>query len=129
MNQEQFENKLLGEFIDDSTKILTDFADGYDLKSVELGKNKDYFEIYEWVCSENINTPVLMKGKTVVCSYRTGFVLIMNNNTEKAESIFKVYELRNTSIPKNKGLVCAVGHETVHLYWFDDGEYYCEHTR
>lgn len=114
MVKEQFEGKLLGELVDDSTKILGRFMDGYDPKAAELGSD---FEIDE--CGE----------KTVVTSYRSGFILIINNSTEKVEAVFNVYEIRNVYINKERGLVSAVGHETVHYYWLDNGEYDSEHTR
>jgi len=114
MNKEQFKGKLLGELVDDSTKIHGSFVDGYDPKSAEL---TGYFDIDK------------MKEKTVVASFDTGFVLIINNSTEKVEAVFKVYEPRNVTVDEERGLVCVVGHEAVHFYWLDNGEYYSEHTR
>lgn len=115
MNEEQFKDKLLGEFINDSTKILTKFVEGYDCKSVKLyGTTMSIYESRE---------------KTVIASYETGMVLIMDNSTQKADAIFNVYELEHVSVNKKRGLVTARGHETVHQYWLDDGEYEAEHTR
>ncbi len=110
----EFKDKLLGEFINDSTKILTKFTEGYDCKSVKL---YGYIDIYE------------AGEKTVVASYETGMVLIMDNSTQKADAIFNVYEMEHASLNKKRGLVTARGHETIHQYWLDDGEYEAEHTR
>ncbi len=77
MNEEQCKDKLLGEFINDSTKILTKLTEGYDRKSVKLYGYIDNYEAGE---------------KTVVASYETDIVLIMENKNQKAEAIVNVYE-------------------------------------
>lgn len=110
----EFEGKLLGEFIDDSTKMLTKFTEGFDCKSVKLHGLMDIYEVGE---------------KTIVASHEVGVVLIVDNNTQKADALFYVYELEHTSVNEKRGLVTARGHESVHQYWLDDGEYEAEYTR
>lgn len=101
-----YEGKTIGELIDGSTKILTEFREGYDYKAIKL-KHVDY-----------VNGP---DGKLVVLDCSSGFVLIVNG--ENVEAMFNVYEIRDFDINKKRGLLTVSGHETTSQYWFDDGEY------
>ena len=56
-------------------------------------------------------------------------IFIFNSYTEKLKAMFHVYEIHSVIINKERGLLTVAGHESIHHYWFDNGEYSEEHTR
>ncbi len=107
-----YEGKTIGEIINDSTKILTKFREGYDYKTVEL-KHIDYMEGPD--------------NKVVMIDCSSGFVLVANG--ENIEVMFNVDEIRHFDINVKRGSLTVVGHETISRYWFDNGEYEMDYTR
>jgi hypothetical protein len=62
-----------------------------------------------------------------VVLYDDYYVFVLNNG--KLKAVFHVYEIHSVILNKKRGLMIVEGHETIHQYWFDDGEYSEEHTR
>jgi len=133
--KEDFEGKKIGDIITDDTKILTEFKDGFDVKEVVL----------RWVSIKKHDTVVpIGSGFSLDALPRTYHVveasdysLPLKQNDDyilcfidkKPVALFNVYDLEYVSLNGKRGLVTARGHETVHEYWFDDGEYKENYTR
>ena len=107
--KEDLIGKKIGDIITDDTKILTEFTNGFNVKDVvlkfaEVQTHGDYAVVYD--------------EYYVICF-----------KSEKPVALFHVYELRDCALNGERGLVTAMGHETTHEYWFDNGEYEGRHTR
>ena len=111
MDKDFFKGKLIGDVIDEGTKILTKFRKGYDVRAVEI---RDI-----WLRQEG--------PYTVFSDWMNDIVICFENGKPKA--LFSVYDMENVSLNGKRGLVTAVGHETSHQYWFDNGEYKEQYTR
>ena len=105
--------KKISDIITDKTKILTEFVDGYEIKDKVFINDDMYSGSYE-------NMDVLVDSNS-------GIVICLKDG--QAVCLFGVYEVQDVSLNGKRGLVTAMGHETVHEYWFDDGEYRSDHTR
>lgn len=109
---DNYNGKTIGELIDDSTKILTKFVEGFDYASAKI---------------DNVDCIQGPDGKLVVLDCRSGYVLIVSDG--RVEAMFNVYEIQQFDINKKRGVLTIVGHETIDKYWFDDGEYEMDYTR
>ena len=109
MEKEDFEGKKIGDIITDDTKVLTKFKDGFDVKEVEL----------KWVSIKKYDSFSVVEANDYVLCFID----------KKPVALFNVYDLEYVSLNGKRGLVTARGHETVHEYWFDDGEYKEDYTR
>lgn len=107
-----FENKKVGDIIDENTKVLTKYVEGYDVYEQVLGKDVS-IQIHENIA--------------VVADYKTGIIICFKD--DKAVALFSVYEIHHVSLNGARGLLKASGHETIHEYWFDNGEYSTDSTR
>ena len=106
-------DKKIGDIITEETKILTEFMDDYDVKDQVLKKHNLSKESYE--------------DFDILTDLGNDIVICFKNN--QAVCLFHVYEIHDVSLNGKRGIVTAVGHETIHEYWFDDGEYNERHTR
>lgn len=111
MDKSFFEGKTIGDIIDEDTKILTKFMEGYDVKTekirdISLQQDGPY---------------------TVFTDYMSSIIVCFEN--EKPKALFFVYECMNVKLNSKRGMVSTVGHETHDQYWFDDDEYTSEYTR
>ncbi len=106
-----FENAKVGDVTDEDTKILTSFVEGYDVRS------------------EVLKSPLVKThgNLAAICDFDTGLVICFKN--DKPVALFCVYEIHNFSFNGERGHISVVGHETVHEYWFDNGEYVTDSTR
>lgn len=111
--KDHFMGKTIGDFINDNTKILTEFKDDYDVKSQEIRDVMLYAD----------------NSYLVMADYLSGLVLcfevcyIGQEQTIELKALFYVYDLMDVSLNGKRGLVTAVGHEASNQYWFDDNEY------
>lgn len=107
-----FENTKVGDIIDENTETLTKYIEGYDVRNEVLGKD--------------VNTQT-HENIAVVADYKTGIIICFKD--DKAVALFSVYEIHHVSLNGERGLLKASGHETIHEYWFDNGEYVTDSTR
>lgn len=108
MEIKDIEGKKIKEIMNENTVVCDDLKDGWDdgvIKFVSKAGTVD-------------NITVL---------YTEYYVFIFNKKNLRA--VFYVYEVRKVYLNKKRKLVIAVGHETVHEYWLDDGEYNSNYTR
>lgn len=105
--------KKVSDIITNETKILTEFMNGYEIRKQVFKKYNLSKESYE-----NID---------VLTDFSNDIVICFKDN--QAVCLFHVYEVHDVSLNGKRGLVTAAGHETVHEYWFNDGEYNERHTR
>lgn len=112
MDKTFFENKTIGEVINESTKIPQTFMEGYDIKTEKI---RDIFLLRD----ENNNT--------VFADWLSGIVIVYKNDNPKI--LFSVYDIEDVNFNKERGLILASGHETIHEYWLDNGEYNERYTR
>jgi hypothetical protein len=105
--------KKIGDIITDETKILTKFMDDYEIRDQILKEHNLSKESYE--------------DFDVLTDFGNDIVICFKNN--QAVCLFNVYDIEDVSLNGKRGVVTAIGHETAHEYWFDDGEYNERHTR
>jgi len=63
----------------------------------------------------------------VLTDMRNDLVLCFKDNI--LTHMFYCYEISHSSLNGKRGMVKVMGHETIHEYWFDDGEYSKNYTR
>jgi len=102
------EGKQIKDIMSEDTVVLDNLKDGWDN------------DVIKFTCNAGV-----MGDITVL--YTEYYVFIFKGSELK--TVFFVYELRRAFFNKKRGVVTAVGHETMHEYWIDDGEYHCGHTR
>ena len=102
------EGKQIKEIMDEDTVVLDNLKEGWDNDIIRFTSSAG-----------------TMGDITVL--YTEYYVFIFKGS--KLKTVFFVYELHRASFNKKRGVVTAVGHETMHEYWLDDGEYNCRHTR
>jgi len=105
--------KKISDIITNETKILTEFTNGYEIRNQVFKKYNLSKESYE-----NIDVLTDFGNDVVICF-----------KNDQAVCLFHVYEVNDVYLNGKRGLVTAMGHETIHEYWFDDGEYSERHTR
>ncbi len=108
MKIKDIEGKRIKEIMDADTIVCDDLRAGWDETVIE--------------------SPLLagtLDDTTVI--YTEYYVFIFDG--QKLKAVFHVYEVRDVSFNKERGLVTAVGHETTHEYWLDNGEYKSDYTR
>lgn len=110
---EILEGKTVGNIITKDTKILTEFVDGYDVTTAKMRKNCLSLETYE-----NLSVLTDLGNNLVICF-----------KDDIPVCLFHVYEIDHVSLNGKRGMIKASGHETIHEYWFDNGEYDTEYTR
>jgi hypothetical protein len=102
------DGKQIKEIMNENTVVLDELKDGWDNDVIRFTSNAGTV------------------GDITVL-YTEYYVFIFDKTDLRA--VFYVYEIRRVSFNKKRGVVTAVGHETMHEYWLDDGEYNCRHTR
>ena len=110
IKKEDVRGTRIGDVINKDTVVLTEFMAGFVLENEILDA------YYEYLHHDKFT--VIATEAYVLC-----FV------DEQAVALFSVYELCHCSFNKKRGVVKAEGHETIHEYWFDDGEYREDNTR
>ena len=105
--------KKVSDIITNETKILTEFTNGYEIRKQVFKKHNLSKESYEDI--------------DVLTDFSNDIIICFKNN--QAVCLFHVYEINDVSLNGKRGVVTATGHETVHEYWFDDGEYNERYTR
>lgn len=108
MEPEDIKGKKIKEIIDKDTQICDKLTDNWDDDVI--------IQVYKSGTIGNI---------TVL--YGDDYVFIFDK--KKLKAIFYVYDLAYVTTNDKRGFITAGGHETVHEYWLDDGEYHKEHTR
>jgi len=108
MEAKDIDGKRIKEIMSEGTKVLDDLMDGWDNTIIKF--------------PEKAGT---LGDITVL--HTEYYVFIFNK--EELQTVFHVYEARAVTFNKERGLVTAVGHETMHEYWLDNGEYNCVNTR
>ncbi len=112
-NKENLVGKKVGDIIDGDTKILTNFKDGYDVTKAEFKEGTIIVDSHD--------------DMAVISDFSNHLVLCAK--ADKIVALFHVYDIYNVSLNSKKKMVTAIGHETNHQYWFDDGDYDEQHTR
>ena len=107
MEIKNIKGKRIKEVINKDTQICDKFVDGWDNDVIKNPLNFSFQDI------------------TVLCD--SVYVFIFDR--EKLKAIFCVYELEHIFFNKKRGVVTAIGHETLHEYWLDDGEYNKKYIR
>ena len=102
------DGKKIKEIMNENTKVCDNLRDGWDDSVIEF-----------------VSKAGVVGDITVL--YTEYYVFIFD--MKELQAIFHVYEVRSVSLNKERGLVTAVGHETMHEYWLDNGEYSSKHTR
>lgn len=67
------------------------------------------------------------KVYSVLTDFNKDLVVCFKNDVPIA--MFGVYEPNHVKLAEDRGLLIAVGHETIHMLWLDDLEYNEEYTR
>lgn len=112
---EKFVGKRVGDFITDDSQIV-DAKRLKDLACVKDSVLQDkWIEAYE------------KDNHTVVADLKNDLVLCFEDGALKA--VLYCYEIHEWDFNSKRGMVSVSGHETVHHYWFDDGEYEAAYTR
>jgi hypothetical protein len=109
--REDLIDNRIGDLIDDDTKILTEFREGYSVKEKILTKGNIFVRSHG-------DMSVIYADDLVLCAVE-----------DKIVALFYVYDLYNAYLIQEMKAVVAVGHETCHLYGFEDGHYSCNHFR
>jgi len=113
LTKDNLVGKKVGDIIDSETKILTKFKEGYDVKEAVFKEGNTFIE------SD--------KDMIVISDYWNHLVIC--GIRDKMVALFNVYDLENAFLNPKRGIVTAVGHETIHTYWFDEGDYEEQYTR
>jgi hypothetical protein len=103
--REDLIDNRIGDLIDDDTKILTEFREGYSVKEKILTKGNIFVRSHG-------DMSVIYADDLVLCAVE-----------DKIVALFYVYDLYNAYLIQEMKAVVAVGHETCHLYGFEDGHY------
>lgn len=108
MKAKDIDGKRIKEIMDEDTVVCDDLRGDWDETVIKF--------------------PVLvgMVGDIAVINTED-YVFIFDG--QKLRAVFHVYEVHRVSLNEKRGLVTAVGHETTHEYWLDNGEYNRDHTR
>lgn len=109
--KEAFIGKKVADFMTEVTEIKGSYVDSYDITEVVI--RDAFIKKYE--------------NLMVVGDFMENLVLCFRD--DKLTAVFNVYDLMHVGLNGERGLVKATGHETIHEYWFDDGEYSSDHTR
>ena len=112
-NETYLIGKKVGDIVDGDTKILTKFKDDYDVMKGEFKKGNIIIDSCDDIA--------------VISDFHNHLVLCVKS--DKVVALFHVYDIRNVNLNPSKRMVTAVGHETNHQYWFNDGDYDEQHTR
>ncbi len=108
MEPKNIDGKSIKEIMDKDTIVCDDLSEGWDETVIKF-------------------PTVVGTSGDITIIHTEYYVFIFDK--QKLRAVFHVYEVRSVSLNKQRGLVTAVGHETVHEYWLDNGEYSCGHTR
>ena len=103
MTREDFEGKTFGEVIDGGTEML---------HYVEKEKIEDLKIVHPRISSD---------GHVSVLFDRHDYFVVFVN--EKPKAVFSMYEPRGVYVNGVRGLVMVYGHEDIHLYWIDIGQF------
>lgn len=102
------EGKKIKEIMNNNTKVLDKLNDGWDDEKIIFAR----------------------KAGTVgdiTVLYTEYHVFIFDK--KELQTVFYCYEMSTAALNKNRGVVIAAGHESIHIYWLDNGEYDKHYTR
>lgn len=108
MEPKALKDKKIREIMNKDTVVCDDLREGWDETIIK----------FPTLVGTVNNTTVI---------HTEDYVFIFDG--QKLRAVFHVYEVQGVSLNKQRGLVTAVGHETAHEYWLDNGEYKRDHTR
>ena len=100
--------KQIKEIMNEDTIVLDKLREGWDNDVIRLTFNAGTVD-------------------DITVLYTEYYVFIFKES--KLKTVFFVYDLHTAFLNKERGLITAVGHETMHEYWLDNGEYKCNYIR
>ena len=103
MDKDFFKGKTYGEVIDDDTEMLH-YADREKIEGLEIKYPRVYTDGHV----------------SVLTDMNDYFVVFVSG---KPKAMFSIYESHGVYIGSVRGVVVAYGHEDIHLYWIDTGEF------